>query len=73
MGEDLLLERRDLGSGIEPGVLDQSVSQTPEGLLVRAYNSDGVLLDERSFDLSGARADEALAMMKRRCRRLTEE
>lgn len=61
------------GNETGDGVLDLSVSQTPEGLLVRAYNSDGVLLDERSFDLSGARADEALAMMKRRCRRLTEE
>ena len=27
---------------------DLSVGQSPEGLLVRAYNSDGVLLDGRN-------------------------
>lgn len=60
------------GNETGDGVLDVTTEQTPEGLQVRAYNSDGVLLDERSFDLTGERAEEAVALMKRRCRRVSE-
>ncbi|MBP2306854.1 hypothetical protein [Azospirillum melinis] len=60
------------GNETGDGVLDVTVSEGPDGLHLRAYNSDGVLLDERSFDLSGDRADEALALIKRRCRRVSE-
>lgn len=60
------------GNETGDGILDVTVSGGPEGLQVRAYNSDGVLLDERTFDLTGDRAEEALALIKRRCRRVTE-
>ncbi|CAO3359476.1 hypothetical protein [Azospirillum melinis] len=60
------------GNETGDGVLDVTVSEGPDGLQLRAYNSDGVLLDERSFDLSGDRAEEALALIKRRCRRVSE-
>lgn len=60
------------GNETGDGILDVTAEQTPEGLQVRAYSSDGVLLDERSFDLTGERAEEALALMKRRCRRVSE-
>lgn len=60
------------GNETGDGVLDVTVSEGPEGLQVRAYNSDSVLLDERTFDLTGDRAEEALALIKRRCRRVSE-
>jgi len=60
------------GNETGDGVLDVTVSEGSDGLQLRAYNSDGVLLDERSFDLTGDRADEALALIKRRCRRVSE-
>ncbi|PWC37476.1 hypothetical protein [Azospirillum sp. TSO35-2] len=53
------------------GVLDLTVEETDDGLQVRAYNSDGLLLDERDFSLGADRVADAVALMKRRCRRVT--
>ena len=61
------------GNETGDGILDVTVSGTPTGMRVLAYNSDGVLLDERIFDLTGERAEEAVALIKRRCRRVTED
>ncbi|MBK1842609.1 hypothetical protein JHL17_34970 [Azospirillum sp. YIM B02556] len=61
------------GNETGDGILDVTVSGTPTGMQVLAYNSDGVLLDERIFDLTGERAEEAVALIKRRCRRVTED
>ncbi|WP_372394408.1 hypothetical protein ABMY26_05110 [Azospirillum sp. HJ39] len=58
------------GNETGDGILDLTVEETPDGLQVRAFNSDGLLLDERGFDLTGDRAAEAIARMKRRCRRV---
>ncbi|MBP2299169.1 hypothetical protein [Azospirillum picis] len=59
------------GNETGDGVLDATVEATAEGVQVRLYNSDGVLLDERSFDVDADRIDEAEALLKRRCRRVS--
>lgn len=53
------------------GVIDATVAETSAGLHVRAYDSDGRLLDDRLFALDGERAAGALALLRRRCRRVT--
>lgn len=52
------------------GVIDATVADTAAGLHVRAFDSDGRLLDDRLFDLEGDAAAEATALLKRRCRRV---
>ncbi len=53
------------------GVIDASAAETPAGLHVRAYDSEGRLLDDRLFGLDGEQAAGAMALLKRRCRRVT--
>ncbi|XKH39175.1 hypothetical protein ACIU1J_29355 [Azospirillum doebereinerae] len=53
------------------GVIDATVADTVAGLHVRAYDSEGRLLDDRLFTLEGEQAAGALALLKRRCRKVT--
>ncbi|SMH31700.1 hypothetical protein [Azospirillum agricola] len=53
------------------GVVDASVSDTVAGLHVRAFDSEGRLLDDRLFSLEEGQTAEAMALLKRRCRRVT--
>ncbi|WP_449235401.1 hypothetical protein [Azospirillum doebereinerae] len=53
------------------GVIDATVADTVAGLHVRAYDSEGRLLDDRLFSLEGEPAAGALALLKRRCRKVT--
>ena len=53
------------------GVVDASVAATDAGLHVRAFDSDGRMLDDRLFSLEEDAAEGAVALMKRRCRRVT--
>lgn len=55
---------------VEDAVVDVEVSETPQGLFVRAYGSDGRHLDERTFALGRDRVEQAIAMLRQRCRRV---
>lgn len=52
------------------GVVDASVADTGAGLHVRAMDSDGRTLDDRLFTLDGEAVEAAMALLKRRCRRV---
>lgn len=53
------------------GVIDATVDETVAGLHVRAYDSEGRLLDDRLFPLDQDRAAGVMTLLKRRCRRVT--
>ncbi|MBP2295961.1 hypothetical protein [Azospirillum rugosum] len=53
-------------------VVDTVVTRTPQGLFVRAYGADGRLLDERAFALDGNQMDQAMALLRQRCRSVAE-
>jgi len=54
-------------------VVDAVVTRAPNGLFVRAFDADGRLLDERAFALDETQADQAVALLRQRCRTVTND
>ncbi len=59
------------GDEASDAVVQAEVRAVPGGLMVRAFGSDGRLLDERSFALAGEQVEPAIALLRRRCHGVT--
>ncbi|WP_448207010.1 hypothetical protein [Azospirillum sp. sgz302134] len=57
----------------DDAVVDAVVTHSPNGLFVRAFGTDGRLLDERAFALGGDQAGQAVALLQQRCRTVTSD